>query len=160
MFYAFITLTFLFSLNTHAAVVKHETLNAKYEEFPLKEVCEKLGAKNFELISAKSSNEIDCMGKIFKTIVFCLQKFPDNHSITRAIIDEKNKVLKCESASNVTLYLSCDQRDAKYCLNPKRGCEDLQKIYAVKLEIAHQSVVDKTLNCYFSKPLGDFDATN
>lgn len=151
---------FFFSINIHSAVVKHETVSAKYEEFSLKEVCEKLGAKNFELISAKSSNEIDCMGKVFKTMDFCIQKFPDNHSLTRAIIDEKNKMLKCESASNVTLYLSCDQRDAKLCLNPKKGCEDLQKIYAAKLEVVHQSVVDKTLNCYFSKPIGEFDATN
>lgn len=150
---------FLFSTFINAAVIKHETLKPTFQEFPFLEVCEKLGAKNFELIEAKSMNEIDCMGKVFAAIEFCKEKFPNDKSLTRAIVDGKTKMVKCEHSNSVMLSISCDARDAKYCLDAKAGCEELKNIYATKLDIAHYSYIEqqneRNLNCYFSKAIGD-----
>jgi hypothetical protein len=138
-----------------AAIIKHETQSAKYESFDFKEVCEKLGAKNFELIEAKSESEIDCMGKIFPAIDFCLSKFPMDKTLTRALVDGKTKKVKCEFTESVMLSLSCDKVDLKYCLDPQKGCEKLKKIYAYRLEMAHFSMLEKNINCYFSKSYGE-----
>ncbi len=145
----------LLSFSINAAVLKHEVVNARYEEFPFREVCEKLGAKNFELIDARSMTEIDCMGKVFPVNNFCLDKFPLDKTFTRAIIDEKNKKVRCEFSSSVMIAVSCDARDLKYCFKPEEGCEQLKKIYASRLGIAHFSLLEKNLNCYFAKPLGE-----
>ncbi len=148
-------LTFFFVLNASAAIIKHEILNAKYQDFSFKEVCEKLGAKNFELIEAKSESEIDCMGKVYPALDFCLNKFPLDKTITRAIVDEKNKKVRCESSASVMVSVSCDKADLKYCFEPEKGCEQLKKIYANRLSIAHFSMLEKNLNCYFAKPYGE-----
>ena len=148
-------LTFLLTFNLHAAVLKHDVLSAKYEEFTYKEVCEKLGAKNLELIEAKSLTEIDCMGKVFTAIDFCLNKFPLDKTITRAILDDKTKKMRCEFSTSVMVAVSCDQKDLKYCFKPEEGCEQLKKIYANRLTIAHYSMLEKNLNCYFAKPIGE-----
>lgn len=147
--------TFLLSFNLSAAVLKHDILNAKYEEFTFREVCEKLGAKNLELIEAKSATEIDCMGKVFSAIDFCLDKFPLDKTLTRALLDEKTKKVKCEFSSSVMIAVSCDAKDLKYCFKPEEGCEQLKKIYAHRLTIAHFSMLEKNLNCYFAKPFGE-----
>lgn len=143
------------AFNLNAVILKHEILNAKYEEYTFKEVCEKLGAKNLELIEAKSMTEIDCMGKVFPAVDFCSNKFPMDRTLTRAIIDEKNKKLRCEFSASVMIAVSCDARDLKYCFKPEEGCEQLKKIYANRLSIAHFSMLEKNLNCYFAKPLGE-----
>ncbi len=148
-------LSFLFSFNLNAAVLKHEILNAKYEKFTFREVCEKLGAKNFELIEAKSDSEIDCMGKVYPAIDFCLNKFPLDKTLTRALVDEKTKKVKCELSASVMLAVSCDAKDLKYCFKPEEGCGQLKKIYAHRLSIAHFSMLEKNLNCYFAKPIGE-----
>ncbi|MBC7711753.1 MAG: hypothetical protein H7177_00340 [Rhizobacter sp.] len=149
-----IFITFL-SLNLNAAIIKHDILNAKFEEFTFKEVCEKLGAKNLELIEAKSESEIDCMGKVFPAINFCLNKFPLEKTLTRAIVDDKTKKVKCEMSASVMISVSCDKTDLKYCFEPEKGCEQLKKIYANRLSIAHFSMLEKNLNCYFAKPYGE-----
>ncbi|MBC7429802.1 MAG: hypothetical protein H7336_14400 [Bacteriovorax sp.] len=150
----FIFFAFL-SFNLNAAVIKHDILNAKYEEFPFKEVCEKLGAKNLELIEAKSMTEIDCMGKVYPALDFCLNKFPLEKTLTRAIVDDKTKKVKCEMSASVMISISCDRTDLKYCFEPAKGCEQLKKIYANRLSIAHFSMLEKNLNCYFAKPYGE-----
>lgn len=139
----------------HAEVLKHEISAKKLESFSFKEVCEKLGAKNLEMIEAKSMSEIDCMGKTFPAIDFCLNKYPIDMTLTRAIVNEKEKIVQCEKSTSVMLSISCDKRDLKYCLNPKKGCEALRKIYAYRLEVAHYSMLEKNINCYFTRPLGD-----
>ena len=146
----------LFFLNSsYGAVLKHEISGPRYEEFSFKEVCEKFGAKNFELIDVKSLTEIDCMGKVFPVNNFCLDKFPLDKTFTRALLDKKTKKVKCEFSSSVMLAVSCDARDLKYCFKPEEGCEQLKKIYANRLGIAHFSILEKNLNCYFAKPLGE-----
>lgn len=150
---------FLFSSLIQAAVIKHEALKPTFKEFSYREVCEKLGAKNFELIEAKSMNEIDCMGKVFSAIDFCKGADKNDTTLTRAIVDDATKTVKCEHSSSVMLSVSCDARDAKYCLDPQKGCTDLKEAYAVKLEMAHYSFiegsVEKNINCYYSKAFGD-----
>lgn len=149
----FILITF--STLIPAAVIKHEVSKARFDEFPFREVCEKLGAKNFELIEVKSMSEIDCMGKVFPAIDFCLNKYPLDKTLTRAIVDEKTKMVKCEHSESVMVSVSCDARDLKYCFDPKKGCDDLKKIYANRLQVAHYSMLEKNINCYFAKPIGE-----
>ena len=150
---------FLFSSLIQAAVIKHEALKPTFKEYSFREVCEKLGSKNFELMEAKSINEIDCMGKVFAAVEFCKGADKSDTTLTRAIVDDKTKTIKCEHSPSVMLSVSCDARDAKYCLDPQKGCEELKGIYAVKLETAHYSYIEgigeKNINCYFSKALGD-----
>lgn len=149
----FILITF--PLPLPAAVIKHEVSKARSEEFSFREVCDKLGAKNFELIEAKSMSEIDCMGKAFPAIDFCLNKYPLDKTLTRAIVDGKTKTVKCEHSESVMVSVSCDERDLKYCFDPKKGCDDLKKIYANRLQVAHYSMLEKNINCYFAKPIGE-----
>lgn len=150
---------FLFSTLINAAVIRHEALKPTFKEFSYREVCEKLGAKNFELIEAKSINEIDCMGKVFSAVEFCKTAEKNDPTLTRAIVDDTTKTVKCEHSSSVMLSVSCDARDAKYCLDPQKGCEELKGMYAVKLETAHYSFLEKkdekNINCYFAKAIGD-----
>ncbi len=150
---------FLFSSYIQAAVLRHEALKPTFKEFAFREVCEKLGAKNFELIEAKSISEIDCMGKVFSAVEFCKEADKGGTTLTRAIVDETTKTVKCEHSSSVMLSVSCDARDAKYCLDPQKGCEELKGMYAVKLETAHYSFLqkkdEKNINCYFAKAIGD-----
>ena len=61
----------LFSSLIQAAILKHTAIQPTFKEFSYREVCEKLGSKNNELIEAKSIHEIDCMGKVFAAIEFC-----------------------------------------------------------------------------------------
>lgn len=144
-----------FSLLAHSAVLKHEVSKPQYEIFPFKEVCQKLGAKNLEMIEAKSLSEIDCMGKVYPAIDFCLNQFLLDKTLTRALVDADTKSVKCEKSLSVMISISCDKRDLKYCFKPKEGCEELRKIYANRLELAHFSMLEKNINCYFAKSLGD-----
>ena len=150
---------FFYSALIQAAVIKHNALKPTFKEFSFREVCEKLGSKNLELIEAKSINEIDCMGKIFAAVEFCKIIEKNDDTLTRAIVDEKSKTVNCEHSSSVMLSISCDSRDAKYCLDPKKGCEELKDMYAVKLDMAHYSLIEqkneKSINCYFAKALND-----
>lgn len=156
----FIRATFLgglFFTGAHAAVLKLDVMSPTFTEYPFREVCEKMGSKNFELIDVKSETEIDCMGKVYSASDFCESKFPNDKSLTRGLIDAKKKVVKCEHSDSVILSVSCEKEDAKYCLDPEQGCKDLRKIYAVKLDIAHYALAEKksanNINCYFAKPL-------
>lgn len=153
-FLIFIAVTII-AFNVDAAVLKHEVSTSKNYEFNFREMCEAMGSKNLELISAKSMTELDCMGKFFKIIDFCLSKFPLDKNLTRGIIDNEKKKIICETSTSVMISVSCDSRDVKYCLDPKKGCEELRKIYAYKLEVAHYSKLEKNINCYFSKTPGD-----
>lgn len=149
----------LISSLTQAAVVKHEALKPTFKEFSFREVCEKLGSKNFEMMEAKSINEIDCMGKVFAAVEFCKGADKNDTTLTRAIVDDKTKTVKCEHSPSVMLSVSCDARDAKYCLDPQKGCEELKSMYAVKLETAHYSFIEhsdkRNINCYFAKAIGE-----
>jgi hypothetical protein len=149
------TLLLILSLKSQAAVIKHDILNPKFEQFSFREVCKKLGSKNLELIDAKSQSEIDCMGKIYPAIDFCLDKFPLDKTLTRAVVDATTKQVKCEMSASVMVSVSCDKADLKYCLEPEKGCEQLKKIYANRLSIAHFSMLEKNLNCYFARPYGE-----
>lgn len=145
----------LLSLNLHAAVLKHDVSSPQYKEFEYTDVCEVMGTKNAILISPKSQSEIECTNKTYPLIDFCLKKFPLKKSLTRGYIDQTKKKVVCEMSDSVMLSVSCDERDLKFCLDPKKGCEQLRKIYANRLEIAHFSMLEKNLNCYFSKHIGE-----
>ena len=145
---------FLFS-NLHASVLKHEFSALANKEFEYPEVCESMGSKKAILISPQSLTHIECLNKSYSLVEFCAKKFPMEKNLTRGYVDLKRKKVICEFSDSVMLSISCDERDLKYCLNPKKGCEELQKIYANRLEIAHFSMLEKNLNCYFSKHIGE-----
>lgn len=145
----------LFVVNLRAAIIKHEVPRAQYREFEYAEVCELMGTKDAILISPKSLREIECFNKRYQLIDFCLKKLPEEKKITRGYINSAGKKVICEMADNVSLNLSCDQRDIKFCRDPKKGCEALRKIYAIQLETAHFSMLEKKLNCHFSKRIGE-----
>lgn len=148
-------ISILLLMNLQAAVLKHEVSLAKYEEFEYAEVCEVMGVKNAILISPKSLSEIECLNKTYSLIDFCLKKFPIEKMLTRGYVDQVKKKVICEMGETVMLTLSCDRRDFKYCFNPKKRCEELRKIYANRLELTHFSMIEKNLNCYFSKQIGE-----
>ncbi len=148
-------LTILLSQKIQAAVLKHDITAAHYKEFEYSEVCEVMGSKDSVLISPKSLTEMECLNKTYPLIDFCMKKFPMDKTLTRGFVDQAKKKVVCEISESVMLSISCDQRDLKYCLNPKKGCEELRKIYAHRLEVAHYSMLTKNLNCYFSKILGE-----
>jgi hypothetical protein len=146
----FLKIFIIFS-NLHAAFLKHEVATPQFKEFEYAEVCEVMGAKNSILISPHSLTEIECFNKNYSLLDFCLKKFPVERTLTRGFIDRIKKKVVCEMSESVIISLSCDKRDSKFCLDPKKGCEDLKMIYANRLELAHSSLVEKKLNCYFSK---------
>jgi hypothetical protein len=139
----------------YAAVIKHDISSPRYVNSDYKEVCQEMGAKDSLLISPKSLTEMECFNKTYKLIDFCLKKFPMDKTLTRGYVDTDKKKVICEMSDSVLVSVSCDSRDLKYCFNPKKGCEELKKIYANRLEVAHYSLLEKNLNCYFSKPIGD-----
>lgn len=140
---------------SHAEVLKHEVLKPTLKEFEYAEVCQTLGAKNLELISAKSVHEIECLNKSYFITEFCHKKIPLVKNLTRGFLDIKNKKAVCEMSDSVMVSISCDKRDLRYCLEPKKGCEALRKIYANQLELAHFSMLEKNINCYFAEPIGE-----
>jgi len=151
-------LLILFFLNPNhskSAVIKHDVQSPKLDIFTFKEVCQKLGAKNFEMIEENSPTEIDCMGKSYPVIDFCLHQFLMDKTITRGIIDSKSKTVKCERSTSVMVSLSCDKKDLTYCFDPKKGCNEIRKIYANRLELVHYSMLEKNINCYFARPIGE-----
>jgi hypothetical protein len=139
------------SIELHASVLKHEVLTPVLQEFSYLDVCEAMGAKNPILISPKGPNHLECLNKKYSLIDFCLNKFPMDKILTRGFFDLVKKKVICESSSSVMISVSCESDDLKYCLVPKKGCEELKKIYANRLEIAHYGMPTKSLNCYFSK---------
>jgi hypothetical protein len=112
-------------------------------------------AKSSALISASGVGELECFNEKFSIIDFCLKKIPTQKYLTRGYAVEKEKKVYCEEAQSVMISISCDKRDLRYCLDPRKGCEQLKKIFASRLEVVHYSMLEKNLNCYFAKPLGD-----
>lgn len=145
----------LLSSNLHAAVLKHEISSPIKKEFEYAEVCDALGTKEAVLITPKNLTHIECLNKTYPLIDFCLKKFPLETTLTRGYADLAHKKVLCELSDSVMVSVSCDQRDLKYCFDPKKGCEELRKIYANRLEIAHYSMLEKNLNCYFAKHIGE-----
>lgn len=146
---------FLLSITLEAAVLKHEVSSPTYKEFDYKDVCETFKVKDVMLVSPASLTEMECFNKKFQLLDFCLNKFPMEKSLTRGYVDKAKKKVICEMSNSVMISVSCDQRDLKYCFDPKKGCDELRKIYGNRLDVAHFSMLEKNLNCYFAKPIGD-----
>jgi len=139
----------------YSKVLKHETTKQKVETYSFIDLCKTMKAKNTSLITPVNIGELECFNEKFSIIDFCLQKSPLEKHLTRGYAVEKEKKIYCEQALSVMFSVSCDERDMHLCFNPKKGCEQLKKIYAYRLDIAHYSMLEKNLNCYFAKPLGE-----
>jgi hypothetical protein len=147
--------TIFTSWPSYSAVLKRDTSKEKQTDYTFKDFCQTMKAKDLSLISVTAPDEIECFNQKFKIIDFCLQKIPFAKHVTRGYANEKEKKVYCEEAQSVMISVSCDERDLRFCLDPKKGCEMLKKIYAYRLETVHYSMLEKNLNCYYSKPLGD-----
>ena len=147
--------TFFLAWPLYSAVLKHESSKLKMQNYSYQDFCETMKAKSATLISASGMDELECFNQKFKIVDFCMQKAPLEKHITRGYAVEKEKKVYCEEAQSVMVSVSCDARDMHFCLDPKKGCEQLKKIYAFRLEVVHYSMLEKNLNCYFAKPLGD-----
>ncbi len=149
-------IVFLFLSNRlNAAVLKHDISAPRFSEYEYVEVCKEFGVQDAILITPRNLSEIECLNKTFKLMDFCLKKFPLDKSLTRGFIEKTKKKVVCERSDSVMISLSCDIKDLKYCLNPQKGCEELRKIFANRLDLAHFSMLEKNINCYFSKSIGD-----
>jgi hypothetical protein len=149
------TATIFLSWPLYSAVLKHETSKSKLHDYSYIDFCDTMKAKNSTLITAPSLGEVECLNQKFKIIDFCLQKMPLDKHLTRGYAVEKEKKVYCEVAQSVMVSVSCDARDMYLCFDPKKGCLQLKNIYAYRLEVVHYSMLEKNLNCYFAKPLGD-----
>lgn len=147
--------TFFLTWPVYSAVLKHESSKLKIQDYSYQDFCDTMKAKSATLISASGTDEIECFNQKFKIVDFCMQKAPLEKHITRGYTVEKEKKVYCEEAHSVMVSISCDARDMHFCLDPKKGCDKLKKIYAHRLEVVHYAMLEKNLNCYFSKPLGD-----
>lgn len=119
------------------------------KSFSLVSVCQEMNGKHAELISGHTMNEVDCMGKITNGTDFCLKILGKESKYIRAEVMEQTKNLLCFTGEAVSLSISCEGSHTKFCLNAKVSCSELRTKYAYSLDLAHQSVVDKTLNCHF-----------
>lgn len=142
-------------LQLYSAVLKHESSKLKIQDYSYADFCSSMKAKSNALISSSGADEIECFNEKFKIIDFCMQKSTMLKHLTRGYAVEKEKKIYCEEAQSVMISVSCDERDMRFCFDPKKGCEMLKKIYAYRLEIVHYSMLEKNLNCYFAKSLGE-----
>ncbi len=104
--------------------------------------------KEYPLIEKKSVYELDCMKKIIDVREFCAKKEADNPYLTRAIV--KNNKVFCQSAKRVVVKYECEGNKDKYCNDVEVGCFLIKEKLAMRLKIAHQSLLqNKVLNCHF-----------
>jgi len=145
----------LMSFNLNASIIKHDVSSPKLDEFEYKEFCSEMGVKEALLITPKSEQEVECLNKTFKVTEFCEKKFLLDKTLTRGFVDKVKKKIICERSESVMLSVACDKKDLTYCFAPKKGCLELKKLYAHRLEWAHYSMLERNINCYFAKPIGE-----
>ena len=65
------------------------------------------------------------------------------------LIVKNNKVF-CQSAKRVVVKYECEGNKDKYCNDVEVGCFLIKEKLAMRLKIAHQSLLqNKVLNCHF-----------
>lgn len=135
-------------------VVDHTVTSKKIEIFTMKEACLFLGHTDLLLADKKDRTSLDCMGTYEKVSHFCEKKFPKEKTLTRGYIEPVSNQVICERGQNVILKVACDKRDLPLCKNPKKGCEKLRKIFAIRLEPFRSTLVKyltgRALSCYYS----------
>lgn len=147
-------LIFFITVNGWSKVIDHSVTLKRIEIYSIKEACIALGHTDLLMVDKKDRSHLDCMGTYEKVTSFCEKKFPKDNSLTRGYIDDTSNQVICERGQNVVLKVACDKRDVPLCRNPKKGCEKLGKIFAVRLELFRSTLVKflkgKALNCYYS----------
>lgn len=151
--YFFIFL-FLYPSISLCKIIKHESVDAHLSDYSYREFCETMKAKNNMLVSELPNNQIECFNEKFKIVDFCLRKLPLGSSLARGFAISTEKKVYCEVAKSVMLTLSCDSM-VEICKRPKQSCEKIKNMYAYDLELAHASQIERNLNCYYSKKLGE-----
>lgn len=132
--------------------MRDDHYTTKSQEYDWKEVCRALTHRDSPLIEDAGS-KLDCMGEKVSPIEYCLQKEITNPYLTRAVIS-KGKVT-CKSAKRVIIKWECEGKDDKYCKDVEIGCFLFKEILARRLKLAHSSLEDSVLNCYFDTQVND-----
>ena len=131
-----------------AKVERFDVLKSQKESVPFKQVCLDMGHKHVLLAQRQDDVSIDCMGQNVTAMDFCKSKFGQDKSFMRGFIHENQIV--CQRGASLSLTISCDERDKKYCSEAKAGCLQLQAMFAVNLTLFHFSLIDNRLSCYYS----------
>lgn len=159
IFFSILLYTSVLSSKT---LIKYELVNPLQSSFKFKEACRfviKDKKTYLPLIEKNDSTSIDCMGNKLDVIDFCKSKSKTNNEIrnfARAIIDEKEKKVLCQSAEIVISKLNCSSKKlTDLCFNTKKSCESLKKYLANQLDVIHHSKTKSlensfsTLNCFY-----------
>lgn len=143
-----------------AEVIKNETTSLRRPSFSFADVCKYMGQNETLLIDEIGPGNLDCMGQKINLNDFCQKKEKslelghENLALARGIIDSLSQNVICEKAKTVSFSFKCRPKDLNdLCLSASFGCEKVQKLYAVNLEISHRSLIEqeqgKILSCYF-----------
>lgn len=147
-------LLFIITVNGWSKVIDHSVTLKRVEIYSLKEACTLLGHTDLLLVDKKDRSHLDCMGTYEKVSKFCEKKFPLDKTLTRGYIDDTSNQVICERGRNVVLKVACDKRDLPLCRNPRKGCEKLGKVFAIRHEVFRSTLVKfskgQALNCYFA----------
>lgn len=140
------------SVHAYANFLVDDHYTTKTTEYTFQEVCRALTLRDAPLIEGEGS-VLDCMGTKVKPIDFCLKREVTNPYITRAVISDR-KIL-CKSASRVILKWKCEGETDRYCKDKDVGCFLFKEVLARRLKLAHHSLQNGELNCYFDTQVND-----
>jgi hypothetical protein len=149
--WACLTTCLFFVQNLNAEVIRYDNSVTGESKYSWEEACLFLTKRTSPLIDYKSISELSCMGETKQVIDFCDHKEIKNPYFARAIVDKKNRTVRCQSSKRVILKWKCEDQLDKYCKDPEVGCFLLREKMARRLKLAHKSLTDdgKVLNCYF-----------
>ncbi len=146
----FIVLVSFFPFLIFAQISKVKLMESKKIAFEPKEVCKDLKYRHLLLVEIVNSHQIDCMGKKVDVQNYCRKKFANNPKFSRGYVDKKSKKVICQMANAILLSLKCINNYKKLCLNHKKSCINLGKIFAYNLNMYHSFISrDRELQCHF-----------
>lgn len=152
----------LFPLLASSHVVRYDVSITEKASFSFQTVCTKSYKVESPLIEVLSGSEIDCMGRKTNATDFCARELSHDPYLLRGEVDAVKRQIHCTSGRKAHLKYQCVKlSDRALCQDAKRGCQEMQRKLARRLDIVHSSVTknDKgisELNCYFeSLPLNE-----
>lgn len=134
-------------------MVKYEISRPSVISHNPREVCLDMGISSPVLVEIKSALIVDCMGTEIDASDFCRKKYKFRKDLLRGAIDQQDKKVLCQFGESAILSLECTKKYESLCTNEEQGCKTLKDIFAVSLQVIHQSVVEshdsKIISCYF-----------
>ncbi len=145
------TCLFFYSILSFSKILKDDHYVTGANSYSWEEACKFLTKRESPLIEKATPDTLDCMGEKKLIMPFCEEKEMTNPYLTRGLIDEKNKQVKCISGKRVIIKWQCEGDKDLYCKDIEVGCFLFKEKLARNLKLVHKSLTDnKTiLNCYF-----------